>query len=158
MAQRDGDAEVRDAVEVIHRAVDGVDDPLVGAGLVSGDAFLAEDRVLRKAGEQHARDEILRTDVELELDVVRLKRIHLEAAAEVFAEELAGGARGFNGDLERGMSHPVSKQGAGTMRKKKAGGEMNLLPLGIDALKARSTVYFFFFAPAFLAAGLAADF
>ena len=44
-AQGDGDAEVRDAVEEIYRAVDGIDDPLAVGVLVSGDAFLAVEGV-----------------------------------------------------------------------------------------------------------------
>ena len=31
LPQRDGDAEVRNAVEVIHGAVDGIDDPMESA-------------------------------------------------------------------------------------------------------------------------------
>ena len=44
-AQGDGDAEMGDAVEVVHGAVDGIDDPLAVGVLVAGDAFLAVERV-----------------------------------------------------------------------------------------------------------------
>ena len=61
LAQRDRDAEMRDAVEEIHRAIDGIDDPLEGAGLVAGDAFLAIDGVIREVLQEQAGDELLRS-------------------------------------------------------------------------------------------------
>jgi hypothetical protein len=56
--------------------------------------------VIRKALEEQARDEILRADIELQLDVVRLKGIHIERLAEVAAEEFARGACRFNGGFK----------------------------------------------------------
>ena len=44
-AESDGDAEVRDAVVVVHRAIDGVDDPLAGRFLVACNSFFAVERV-----------------------------------------------------------------------------------------------------------------
>ncbi len=66
----DGDAEVGDSVEVVHGAVDGIDDPLPRAGLVSGDAFFAIDGMVGKCLEDDVSDEVLALNVEVELDVV----------------------------------------------------------------------------------------
>jgi hypothetical protein len=101
LAQGDGNAEVGDAVEEVHRAVDGIDDPMEGAGLIAGDAFLAVDGVIGKLIEDHAGDEFLGLDVELELDVVGFERIDVERGAEVGAQKGAGGACGGDGEIER---------------------------------------------------------
>ena len=84
---------MRDRVEVIHGAVDGIDDPLELARLIAGEAFLAIDRVIGKGGEQTRGDQLLRAHVEVELDVVRLEGIDVERPAEVAAQEHAGLAR-----------------------------------------------------------------
>ena len=57
-------AEVRDAVEIIHCAVERIDDPLKLACLVAADAFLAIDRVVGETLQDHPRDEFLRLDIE----------------------------------------------------------------------------------------------
>ncbi len=80
---------MRDAVEEVHRAVDGIDDPLVFAVLVAADAFLAVDGVVGIAGEQERLDERLRALVEFELDVVGEVFIDLLLKAEVRAQQPA---------------------------------------------------------------------
>ena len=75
-AERDGDAEMGDAVEVVHRAVDGIDDPLAAGGLVPGDAFLSVKGIARACAEEDGGDEILGFLVEGQLDVVVMGLIH----------------------------------------------------------------------------------
>ena len=75
-AECDGNAEMGDAIEEIHRAIDGIDDPLSGGILVSGDSFLAIESVSGTSGEEDIGDEILGFFVERELDVVMQRLIH----------------------------------------------------------------------------------
>ncbi len=97
---RDRNAEVRDAVEIIHRAVQRIDDPLEFAVGISAHAFLAVDRVVGETREDDLRDEFLRALVEFEFDVVRGERIDVEFAAEIFAQQRTGGARGGHGGFK----------------------------------------------------------
>src|SRR5690606_4121449 len=66
-AEGDGDAEMGDAVEEIHRAVDGIDDPLAVAVGVAAEAFLAVEGVAGAGAEENVLDELLRLLVEGEL-------------------------------------------------------------------------------------------
>ena len=88
---------MRDRVEVIHGAVDRIDDPLQRAVLIARDALFTVDGVGGKLGEQEIGDELLRAHIEVELDVVRFKRIHVQRLAEVSAKQFAGCLRGANG-------------------------------------------------------------
>ena len=45
-AQRDRNAKMRDAVEIVHGAVERIDHPLMLAGLIADDSFFAIERVL----------------------------------------------------------------------------------------------------------------
>ena len=47
-AQRDGNAKMRNAVEIIHRSIQRIDNPLMIAGLISHDPFFAVKRVRGK--------------------------------------------------------------------------------------------------------------
>ena len=49
LSQRNGNRKMRDAVEEIDGAIDRIDDPLEFTGRVALNAFLAIDRVRRKA-------------------------------------------------------------------------------------------------------------
>jgi hypothetical protein len=69
--------------------------------LVADDPFLAIERVFGKTSEQNFRDQILRENVNLELDVMRGRGIDDAWFAEMNAEEVAGGASGFNCDGQR---------------------------------------------------------
>jgi hypothetical protein len=97
----DGDAEVGDAEEVVHGAVDGIDDPFdVAIAADVGIAFLAEDEVVGVAVENELHDEFLAANVHFEFDVMALHFIDGEVRAEVFFDELAGAAGGFGGGFE----------------------------------------------------------
>ena len=120
-AQRDRNAEVRDRVEIIHRAVDRIDDPLPLARLISRDALLAKDRVIGKRTEQDFRDERLRAHVEIELDVVRREFIHIKRLSKVAAEQFTRGASGGEGGVEVG-GHGIFARETGA---KEMGGEIN---------------------------------
>ena len=88
--QGDGYAEMRDAVEEIHGAIDGIDDPVAVGVLVSSDAFLAIECIGGARGEEDAGDQILGFFVEREFDVVMMRFIDREGFAEMFAEEFSG--------------------------------------------------------------------
>ena len=103
LAERDAYGEVRNVVEKIHRAVDGVDDPLVLGGLVAANALLAVDGVVGVAVEDDRLDEGLRAFVEFELDVVGEVFIDMEGLAEIGAEKSAGGLGGIEGGLQVGV-------------------------------------------------------
>jgi hypothetical protein len=105
---------MRDAVEVVDGAVDGIDDPLERAVSAAGYTFLAENGVVWKLGEEFLSDKILTADIEFEFDVVCFKGVNVQCAAEILAEEIAGGECGFNCGLERrfhGESFPVGDGG-----------------------------------------------
>ena len=91
-----------DAVEVVHGAINGIDNPLGVAGLIAGVAFLALDAVVRKSLQQDAGDEFLAADIKVKLDVVLEHLIDHEIGAEIFALEFARSMGGFDGDLEQG--------------------------------------------------------
>ena len=91
-----------DAVEVVHGAVDRVDDPLPFGGLVAGDSFLAVERVSRAGVEKDAGDQLLRLLVERELDVVMGRFIDVEWGAEILVQEFAGFFGGVGGECEIG--------------------------------------------------------
>ncbi len=94
----DGNAEVGDAVEVVHGAINGVHDPLSIAVRITGVAFFSFDAVVREGFEQDLGDEVLAADIEIELDVVLEHFINGEHGAEVFPLEFSGGVCGFDGD------------------------------------------------------------
>ncbi len=103
VAEGDRDTVVGDAVEEVHGAVDGVDDPLPRAGLVAGDAFLAEDGVVGKGGQQVFADGVLALDVELDLDIEFLLLVDDEVGGGILAHHPAGDPGRLDGILcERG--------------------------------------------------------
>src|SRR5215813_327502 len=69
-AKRDRNAKMWDAIKKIHGAIERIDHPLVLTSLIAHNSFLAVERVRRKLFEQNSRDQILRFDIDLELDVV----------------------------------------------------------------------------------------
>ena len=99
-AQRDRHAEVRNAIEKIHRAIDRVDDPLPVGVLVASDALLAVERVAGPRAEQDAGDQLLRFLVERQLDVVLRRLVDRGIAAEVLSQKFARGERGIGGKGE----------------------------------------------------------
>ena len=82
---------MRNAVEEIHRAIERIDDPLMIACLVADDSFFAVKRVLRKTLEQDFRDQILRQNIDLELDVVRGRGVDRERFFETARGAIARG-------------------------------------------------------------------
>src|ERR1041385_5726934 len=98
--ERDRNAKVRDAVEKIHRPIERVDNPLVISLLIADDALFAIKGVLWKTPEQHFADQVLRLHIDLELDVVRQRRLHRERLLKVRAEQIARGSGRFGGGGE----------------------------------------------------------
>ena len=97
----DGDAEVGDAEEVVHGAIDGVDDPFDIAFTADiGVTFLAEDEVVGVTVEDELHDEFLATNVHFEFDVMALHFVDGEVGAEIFFDEFAGESGGFGGGFE----------------------------------------------------------
>ena len=96
---------MRDAHGEIHRAVDGIDDPLdlrIRVAGVIGVAFLADAARLGKVIEQDAVDQVLALDIGRELDVVGKGFVDVERMPEGLAESIARGFRGGDG----GVNHP----------------------------------------------------
>ena len=67
---------MRNAVIIIHRAIERIDHPLKFARLIADDSFFAVECVLRKFFEQRLRDQFLRADIDFEFDVVLGGLIH----------------------------------------------------------------------------------
>ena len=95
-----GHAEMRNIKIVVHRAVDGIDDPFHFA-VASDVAFLfTENRVGRIVGENDFGDEFLAAHIQLQLDVVALHFIDREIGAEVASNELTRLRGGVESDGE----------------------------------------------------------
>ena len=118
-AERDAHGEVRDVVEKIHRAVDGVDDPLVLGGLVAAKAFLSVNRMVGVAVEDDGFDEGLTALVEFQLDVVGEVFIDMEGLAEIGSEKSAGGLGGVEGGLQVGVECHLTFISAGPRGRSK---------------------------------------
>ena len=83
---------MRNAIEIIHGAIEWIDDPLVVARLVAHDSFFAIKRVLWEFFQERVGDQILRFDIDLELDVMRLGRIDPKRPLKMLAKQIASGA------------------------------------------------------------------
>ena len=73
--QRNRNAKMRDAVEIIHRAVERIDHPLKFALLIADDSFFAIKRVIRKIFQE--RMSVINScdsHIDLQFDVVRFGR------------------------------------------------------------------------------------
>ena len=88
---------MRDAVEKIHRAIDGINDPLTVRLLIARYALLAIERVARTSIKQNPRDQFLRLLVQRELDVVMAFLVHLGDLAEMFVQEFSRFQSGMGG-------------------------------------------------------------
>src|SRR4051794_33711912 len=86
---------MRDAVKIIYRAVERIDDPLMFACLVADDSFFAVERMIREFLQKRFRDEVLRLNVDGEFDVVGESGVDPAWPAEIVAEQLARSARRF---------------------------------------------------------------
>src|SRR5262245_29120374 len=92
--QRDGNAKVRDAVEVIHRSIQRIDNPLMIAGLISHDPFFAIERVRGKFFEKQFANQILSLNIDLQFDVVSRDSFDALTLLKIFAQQFTGGAGG----------------------------------------------------------------
>ena len=99
-AQGNGDAEMGDAIEVIHGAVDRVDDPLAAGGLIAADAFFAVEGVARASPEEDAFDEVLGLLVESQFDIVVGGLVDGLGVVKVGLEQFAGFFGGVDGEFE----------------------------------------------------------
>ena len=106
---REGDrhAVLRESVQEVGGAVERIDDPdVLGVGIVAfGRALFREDRMVRVGVEQRVDDRAFRRAVDLAHEVLRpLRRdgqpVEVAGAA---ADHVAGTARGFHRDGERGV-------------------------------------------------------
>src|SRR6476660_5904354 len=69
-AQRNGNAKMRNAVKIIHRSIQRIDNPLMVAGLISHDSFFAVKRVRGEFSEKQFGNQLLCLNVDLQFDVV----------------------------------------------------------------------------------------
>ena len=97
MTQGNADAEMRDAVEVVHRAIDRIDDPLKGAGLIPRQPLLPVNGMIRKRLQQNPLDHFLTAHIEFQLDVVFLHFIHHRHLAVMGFDKGTGGLRRVGG-------------------------------------------------------------
>jgi len=89
-----------EAVEKIHRAINRIDDPLKRTLLIARDPFLAIDGMIGIAPQKNPGDQLLRANIEIQLDVVRFEDIDVELLAKVFFQKGASGARGLHSSFE----------------------------------------------------------
>ena len=74
------------AVEIIHRPIQWIDNPLMVAGLISHDPFFAVKRVRGKFFEEQFADQLLRLNIDLQFDVVRRERLDALLLLKIFAQ------------------------------------------------------------------------
>src|ERR1043166_3770807 len=86
---------MRNAVEIIHRAIQRIDDPLMIAGLIPNDTFLAVKRMSGKFGEKQFADQLLRLNIDLQFDVVRCHGVDALTLLKTLAKQLSRFARGL---------------------------------------------------------------
>ena len=77
---------MRNAVEIIHRSIQRIDNPLMVAGLISHDPFFAVKRVRGKFFEKQFADQLLRLNIDLEFDVVRRESLDARLPLKIFAQ------------------------------------------------------------------------
>src|SRR5256885_8232687 len=98
--KRDRNAEVWDLVEIIHRAVERIDDPLMLARLIANDSFFAIKRVLGKLSQQLLGNQLLRLNVDREFDVVREGSIDVLRTVKIFPKQFTSDTRGVLSGIE----------------------------------------------------------
>jgi len=96
----DGNTRVGNLVGVIDRAIDGIDDPAEGSGVIAGGSLFAEEGDLREGLAQPPGDLALTTDVQLQFQVMRLGFIDLLGSSPMLAQEPACGLGGFDGNRQ----------------------------------------------------------
>src|ERR1044071_6421181 len=83
--QGDGNAKMRNAVEIIHRSIQRIDNPLMIAGLISRDSFFAVERVRGKLFEKQFANQLLRPNIDLQFDVMRCDGLNALLLLKIFA-------------------------------------------------------------------------
>src|SRR5437588_4966628 len=96
-SERNRNAEVGDSIEIIHSAVQWIDNPFMLARLVADDSFFAIKRVLWKLLEQKIADQLLRLNVDREFDVVCERGVDVLRAMIILPNQFTGFARGAFG-------------------------------------------------------------
>jgi hypothetical protein len=91
---------MRDRVREIYGAVDGIDHPAVFGIRVPGNAFLAEERGLRRGLMQRALDHFLAANVQLELDIVLAHLVGPFSGMQMSAHQRANRSRGASRRFE----------------------------------------------------------
>src|SRR6266581_1891821 len=91
---------MRNAVEIIHRAVQRIDDPLMIAGLIPHDTFLAVKRMSGKFVEKQFADQLLRLNIDFQFDVVRCHGVDALTLLKILAKQLSRFARGIFSCIE----------------------------------------------------------
>src|SRR6266436_3866918 len=91
---------MRNAVEIIHRAVQRIDDPLMIAGLIPHDTFLAVKRMSGKFVEKQFADQLLRLNIDLQFDVVRCHGVDALTLLKILAKQFSRFARGIFSCIE----------------------------------------------------------
>jgi hypothetical protein len=93
---------MRDAVEKVYGAIDGIDDPLMLGGLVAGKSLFAIDGMAGELLKDDPGDEILGLFVESEFQVVGESFIDFFNFVEVCPEKFARFLRGVDCCFEFG--------------------------------------------------------
>ena len=104
---------MRDAEEIIHRAINRVHHPAIvgihhacrveASRRRAGATFLSEQRNLGKRGAEGPGDEVLAAHVQFEFDVVGVGAVDAFGLMPVGQHEFPGGARGLDGNFLCGV-------------------------------------------------------
>ena len=145
VAHGDGRARERDAVRVVRRAVERVDEPRARAVGLAGEAFLAQDGVVGKRGRDDVDDLVLRGDVSPRDDRRAFAlQLDLRRPSEALHQHGPAGPRGRDGDLEQRVDGRRARRWHVRRRSGTAGGEHRLderlraLVVGVDHVGARA--------------------
>jgi hypothetical protein len=120
-AQGNRDAEMRDAIEKIHCAINGIDDPLAVGFLIASDAFFSIERVTGAGIEQDLGDQVLGSFIELELDIVVRGFIDHRELAEFFVQQFSRFESGMSSECE--ISHGIARRRVANVRGKEQRGK-----------------------------------
>src|ERR1043166_1577174 len=91
---------MRNTVEIIHGAIQRIDDPLMIAGLIPHGTFFAVNRVGGKFVEKQFADQMLRLNIDLQFDVVRCDGVDVLPLLKILAKQLSRHARGIFSRIE----------------------------------------------------------
>ena len=98
--QRNRNAKMRNAVEIIHGAVERIDHPLILALLIANDSFFAIKRVSRKVfRSEWSINSCVRTSISSLMSCASAD-VDTKRLMKMLPEQIAGGARGFDRRVE----------------------------------------------------------